>query len=308
MLYSPPKIPDLITPCLYQVRDHNGHLWNVGEERPTEHGWELLLGWPALDTKGRGESGGGRRVIITKELVVYLESTRMTPGKAQLPICEDTLRTLRRKLGMSYRADRKKWWEEVECELCSPSPQFAAVHSVSTTTVMKQRRKRGISPSKKRWTEEDSSRLLRLSAEGYDITALAEALGRTEAAVKEQRRVLSGGTVQPYTEPRLRWTEAEKKRLVEMVRAGYRLKEIAAELGRTRKAVLNMSSSMLGDTRQLHPWTEEDKQQVLQLALSGHAEGDIARITGRQLGSVSAMRGQLMRAYKQTQSVPDKDI
>ena len=174
--HLPQKNAHRIAPCLYQIEDYKERLWNVAEERFTEHGWALLLGWPALDTEGRGESGGGRRVILTKELVAYLESMRMTPRNVKLPTCEDVVCSLRRKLGMSCRADRKKWWAQVECELSSPSPQFAAVHNVSTTTVIKQRKKRGIAPCNKRWTEEDSSRLLRLVAEGYDTAALAEAL------------------------------------------------------------------------------------------------------------------------------------
>lgn len=240
----PQKQKKLPAPCFGQVKDYKDQLWNVGEERPTEHGWSLLLGWPALDTYGHGQRGGGRRIIVTKELVAYLDKMRMTPGKAKLPICADAVSTLRQRLGMSWRKERKEWWKQVECELCSPAPQFAAAHNVSATTATKHRRKHGISSANKRWTDKENALLHQLLQEKLPIATIAQKLDRTESAVKSQRRIVSGKTVQPYTEPRLRWTQEEKDKLTAMVQAGHSHKEIAIALGRSTKAVINMCSNL----------------------------------------------------------------
>lgn len=113
-----------------QAQDIEGRLWDVREERPTPHGWPVLLGWPRGVSRGRG--GGGVRVILTPELADYLVAHRHAPGAMDLPIGRNAIKRLRTILGHHWREDRPEWWAERREDLARLTlEEFCARHGVS---------------------------------------------------------------------------------------------------------------------------------------------------------------------------------
>ncbi len=124
-----------------QAVDVHGREWDVREERPTEHGWPVRLGWPADAPRGQG--CGGPRAIATPELAAYLESLRLDPDAIRLPICRTAIKRLRRGLGHDWRADNAAWWRERCLDATSTIEDFRAAHGKSTGAVSKHRPRRG---------------------------------------------------------------------------------------------------------------------------------------------------------------------
>lgn len=96
------------------------------------------------------------------------------------------------------------------------------------------------------------------------------------------------------------WTDSQKQYLVE--NQSRPLIELAAAIGRTRKAVSRMSQRMkISGTRRPAPnsWTETDKQRLVSLyPKTGNAE--LARIFGRTVPSVEHMAARLGKHKDQT--------
>ena len=121
-----------------QLPDMFGDIWDVREERPTLHGFNVYLGWPQAVPRGQG--GGGPRAIITTELAEHLESFRHTPKDIDLPLGKSTIKRLRQVLGHHYRQDRALWWEERLGDLASMTIEdFAQRHGVSQGAVSQWR-------------------------------------------------------------------------------------------------------------------------------------------------------------------------
>jgi hypothetical protein len=124
---------------LYQVQDAEGYAWDVKEERPTSHGWLLLLGWPTRVPRGKGGCGGPG-TIPTSHLVDYMTEHRM--GKIELPIGTSTIKRLRRVLGHHRYRDAEQWWMQHIMDLMEMTcEEFAATHSVSAASVSMWRRR-----------------------------------------------------------------------------------------------------------------------------------------------------------------------
>lgn len=87
-----------------QATDVHGNVWDVREARPTEHGWDILIGWPHGEPRGKGCRGV--RVINSVELAQYIMATRLRD--LSLPIGVTTAKRLRSELGMSWSWDT--WW------------------------------------------------------------------------------------------------------------------------------------------------------------------------------------------------------
>jgi hypothetical protein len=84
------------------IKDAFGDRWDISEFRGTDHGFDIVLGWPS--GKRRGTGGAGRPgVILTPALVRYPERFRMNPGKADLPLGWSAIRRIREKLGHHIR-------------------------------------------------------------------------------------------------------------------------------------------------------------------------------------------------------------
>lgn len=93
---------------LYQVFDHFGDEWDVRVERPTGHGFDVLMGWPSGVPRGKG--GGGVRTILTTPLADWLEMHRFCPAQVDLPVGRNVVKRLRRVLGHDRYQDIRKWW------------------------------------------------------------------------------------------------------------------------------------------------------------------------------------------------------
>ena len=93
------------------------------------------------------------------------------------------------------------------------------------------------------WTPEDDARLLELRRQGAGIAAIAEAMGRSRLAIKHRsRRHIAAGTTEPQRRRAPAWTTREEQVLVARRRAGKSLEDIAAELGRPKRAILRRCS------------------------------------------------------------------
>lgn len=93
---------DLAIGCATDVA---GDDWLVRERRPTDHGFDLLFGWPV------DASTGGVRAILTPEVARYLRAARR--GEADLPLSDTALKRLRKIAGASLDA----WWRDREQDL-----------------------------------------------------------------------------------------------------------------------------------------------------------------------------------------------
>jgi len=101
--------------------------WDVREARPTAHGFEVLLGWPA---GARGKGYGGPRVIPTRPLVDYLERHRRDAAVWQLPIGRGAIKRLRRLLGHNRYSDADAWWQARLDDLSTMTiEEFASRHN-----------------------------------------------------------------------------------------------------------------------------------------------------------------------------------
>lgn len=123
---------------LYQVHDALDSLWDVREERPTVHGWPVLLGWPADSPRGQG--GGGPRVVPTQELADYFDAHRLAPGQMDLPLGRTAIKRLRKLLALDWRKDNAEWWQNHCCELSAPLEDFAEAHGKSLGAASTHRR------------------------------------------------------------------------------------------------------------------------------------------------------------------------
>lgn len=114
------------------ARDHYDDQWSVYEERPTEHGWPLIMGRPYPPRY----ASGGDATILTSELVEYLMSMRHERGAISLPIGLTAIKRIRKALGLNSYDDMRQWWEEHADELASMTEvEFADKHGYSPARV-----------------------------------------------------------------------------------------------------------------------------------------------------------------------------
>lgn len=106
--------------------DVSGILWQVHEARPTKHGFDVLIGWPDGEPRGRG--GRGVATIITPALARYLTATRLRD--VDLPLGRTAVKRLRADLGLKWSyAD---WWAERQDDLRTLTLEaFCALHGCS---------------------------------------------------------------------------------------------------------------------------------------------------------------------------------
>lgn len=112
--------------------DIYGDDWLVAEERPTAHGFTLLLGWP-VDAAGPG----GARVIMTAALAEHLQTIER-PQDVDLPVGRSTIKRLRAELDLRF--DWDAWWAARQGDLATLSlSQFAAKHNCSVGATSQRR-------------------------------------------------------------------------------------------------------------------------------------------------------------------------
>lgn len=175
------------------IEDVWGDPWAVREARPTDLGFDLQLGWPALAPRGKS-GAGGPRVIITPALARHMEQIRQAPGAHRLPIGNTAVKRIRRLLGHHRHMDRAKWWEERADDLADLTiAEFAARHNVSTGAIVHARHAlfgATLRPAYW-WQAEDVAAIIRGDA---PTAAVADALGLSAGAIRRLRAALRAPT------------------------------------------------------------------------------------------------------------------
>lgn len=117
-----------------RATDYSGREWDVRESRPTLHGFDLLIGWPRGEPRGKG--GRGVSTILSAELARYLSAAR--PRDIDLPIGRTTFKRLRAELGVSWSWDA--WWADRENDLLAMTlEEFCAAHGCSIGAASQRR-------------------------------------------------------------------------------------------------------------------------------------------------------------------------
>lgn len=117
-----------------KTTDIFGVRWDVRERRPTKHGWDVFIGWPQGEPRGRG--GRGIATIATPALTQYLIDTRLRD--TDLPIGRNTINRLRALIGISWSWD--EWWADREHDLLTLTlEQFCALHGCSIGAASQRR-------------------------------------------------------------------------------------------------------------------------------------------------------------------------
>lgn len=127
-------------PVLFTVNDYKGTLCFITQTRPTNHGFDVLYGYPENKIFGYGP----QRLISTRELVDFWEKYRTSTEflTYDLPVGRTTIKRARKRLGFNFRVDTSKFWMDRLEELKTlPVRDFAAKHGVSPGIVFDTRRK-----------------------------------------------------------------------------------------------------------------------------------------------------------------------
>ena len=116
---------------LGEVDDVFNEPWIVAEYRPTEHGFDLALGWPA------GGERQGAAVILTAALAEYLTDVER-PRDVRLPIGRSSITRLRSALELRF--DWDVWWAARSADLETMTLEaFARRHGCSTGAASQRR-------------------------------------------------------------------------------------------------------------------------------------------------------------------------
>lgn len=117
-----------------RVTDHAGVRWDVRERLPTQHGFDLCIGWPVGEPRGKG--GRGTATIITAELARYLQATRLRD--VELPIGHTAVKRMRAQLGITWSWDA--WWAARAADLGSMTLEaFCDLHGCSIGAASQRR-------------------------------------------------------------------------------------------------------------------------------------------------------------------------
>ena len=278
---------------LYKTYDHAGCLWNVRAERPTSHGWLLLLGRLAVPLDEDKNGSGGDQVIITHELTAYMNAMRMTPGTIDLPVCTATITRLRRVLGLNFKADRAKWWDERFYDLTAERKDIAEIYEVSIATAARHSKARGIVRAHSRWSQDEKALLQRLLRENLSLNEIASKMGKTRGAIKIMRYKLVGKI--SNNRP---WSEEEKAEALRLLADGVKIKDVASSLGRTKQSLFAMRSRAIGavSPRKQHR-QDEEKARLIDMVESGYDDLQIADAPQRSKYTVRDMRQKLLPLF-----------
>jgi hypothetical protein len=166
MVWKPKK-----KPILGKVTDAFGVRWDIGEIRPTKHGFPILLGW--RQGHPRGPCFGRSSVILTRALARYLKSVRANPAKADLPISFASIVNLRKRLGHHWTKDRRRWWEKRQEDLSQlTEPQFGKKYRRKSSVVRYARiRFVGRIRRPEGWWQTDETLAVLQSAKAHRIAA-----------------------------------------------------------------------------------------------------------------------------------------
>jgi hypothetical protein len=93
-----------------QIRDVDDILWNIRETRPTRHGFDILLGYPAKPLLRRQRGPVGKfRLIVTRELVAYWEDHYADEAAIyDIPVSRRTVNLVSRRVCFNIALERRR--------------------------------------------------------------------------------------------------------------------------------------------------------------------------------------------------------
>jgi hypothetical protein len=231
-------------PILFTVNDYKGILCFITQVRPTNHGFDVLYGYPETKFFGLGP----QRLISTRELFDFWEKYRTSTEFVtyDLPIGRTTIKRARKRLGFNFRTDTSKFWMDRLEELkAMPVREFAAKHGVNAAVAGDMRRKLvGNTARPVGWWNKPT--ILQYLRSGVTLTQICEKLGvkhtqacrlRTMAQQKGNAKIKRNTPV-ALTEGWWRTPET-----IATLLSGAPLAEIATKLG-----IANMQASRLRGT------------------------------------------------------------
>lgn len=170
-----------------------GCRWDVRELRPTNHGFQLAIGWPIRHgERMSGKGYGGPRIIPTRALYRYWRKCQLARDGSiyDLPASRRALQRVRRILGFNFYSANRRWWEDRLCDLSTlTGAEFARLHDVCESDVSLAYKEIFGSRNRPRfwWREQEVASLLLSDTPHYQI---AETLDISVGASRRLRHML----------------------------------------------------------------------------------------------------------------------
>lgn len=146
------------------------------------------------------------------------------------------------------------------------------------------------------WTSDEDAMLARLRRDGETAEAIALAVGRTRATVYTRLRAI--GVV---IERHRAWDEAEFARAVEMLRAGARVADAAAAVGRAESELRSRLADRGIGMRALRPKIERSNVKSIAKTTRTDKRLDVEALRAVRLASAERMRAA--KAARPTQAI-----
>lgn len=174
-------------PKLGEITDLQGTVWDVREIRPTKHNFDIYYGTPTSDC---GAFRGRKPHLIASVNLLEFWHANCTRGRGflfDLPAGYSTLKSLRARVGFSFRDDVDAFWEDRTDDLMSlSSNQFAARHGVSRGSARDRRRRiLGSTARARGWWRKPGVAALLLS--GQTLNKIGNKLGISTSQVSRLR-------------------------------------------------------------------------------------------------------------------------
>lgn len=170
------------------MQDHEGTFYDVFDSRPTNHGFNLLFGFPARWHRRIFTNFGKPGLIHTPELIAFWEKHRGELNiNLDLPAGNTTLIRARMKLGFNQFDDYKAQWAERLPELKSlPLAELAQKYGVAVSTVNIWRRTL-LGPARSARVWQQDPKVVELLRSPLSPKEVAEKLGLAAWEIRSMR-------------------------------------------------------------------------------------------------------------------------
>jgi transposase-like protein len=148
--------------------------------------------------------------------------------------------------------------------------------------------------TRRRWTEAERARLVKLAGSGITAEAIAAELDRSTSAVHQKLAALrtTDSGVPTITAPR--WTPAEDAELVRAVGTGESAASVARRLGRTPRAAQARHRKLTGTATPPRRWTPEEDARLIAGDEKGATYAQLAQRLRRSPSAI-AERAAILR-------------
>lgn len=144
------------------------------------------------------------------------------------------------------------------------------------------------------WTEDRDAAVAEMCRAGHRVSEIASTLGVTVRAIRRRiDRLRTSGVLPRAIRP---WTGAEVRRLSDMAASGMADDAIAAALGRTKGAVIDMRQRSGIQRADYAPrWSDDERAVVAEMARRGHTSTEIGAHIGRSRTAVRVEMWKMRR-------------